>query len=69
MSKDQKAERRARAAARAAGNYKKREIRKARKRGELFAGDAQANLFYGTEFLDPARERTDLQPPAEDKKP
>lgn len=66
----EKNERRARQQARAAGNYKKREIRKARKRGELFEGDAQANLFAnegkpGVEFLDPSRPRPELDPPKE----
>lgn len=34
----------------------------ARRRGELFTGDAQRNIFGGIEYLDPRRKRTDLQP-------
>lgn len=35
--------------------------RAARRRGELFQGDAQRNIFGGVEYLDPARVRTDLR--------
>lgn len=38
----------------------KRNQKAARRKGELFDGDAQRNLFVGVEYLDPARPRPEL---------
>lgn len=47
-----------RAKSRAAARSPRKAIKQARRQGELFAGDAQRNLFVGTEYLDPARDRS-----------
>lgn len=41
----------------------RREAKKAARKGDLFTGDAQKNLFAGTEYLNPARPRPELEPP------
>lgn len=41
----------------------KRSRRTLRRRGEMFNGEAQRNIFGGIEYLDPARKRPELEPP------